>query len=104
MNIHHSILTAIAATILIAGCVKEDPAYKKGTEPGPDAGTTGYLTLNAAALHVILDTATEPHPDKASAHTAQPATRTGNTPVALDDYLLTLSDKNGAEIYDGTYA
>lgn len=108
MHIHHPILTAIAATVLLAaGCVKEDPSYKKGTEPSPEAGTTGYLTIDDAALRVILDTDTEVRPDKTSTartRAAQPATRVESDPEAVDGYLVTLSDSKGTTVFDGTYA
>ena len=48
MKTFTKILTAAAATALLAtGCVNEDPAYKNN-EPGtpPDPNAKGYLTLS----------------------------------------------------------
>lgn len=62
MKTFTKILTAAAATALLAtGCVNEDPAYKNN-EPGtpPDPNAKGYLTLADMSMRVVVDTDTEP--------------------------------------------
>ena len=61
MKTFTKILTAAAATALLAtGCVNEDPAYKNN-EPGtpPDPNAKGYLTLADMSMRVVVDTDTE---------------------------------------------
>ena len=58
MKTFTKILTAMAATALLAtGCVNEDPAYKNN-EPGtpPDPNAKGYLTLADMSMRVVVDT------------------------------------------------
>ena len=64
MKTFTKILTAAAATALLAtGCVNEDPAYKNN-EPGtpPDPNAKGYLTLADMSMRVVVDTDTETRP------------------------------------------
>ena len=78
MKTFTKILTAAAATALLAtGCVNEDPAYKNN-EPGtpPDPNAKGYLTLEDMSMRVVVDTDTETRPDDTSDETAKPQTRT----------------------------
>ena len=78
MKTFTKILTAAAATALLAtGCVNEDPAYKNN-EPGtpPDPNAKGYLTLADMSMRVVVDTDTETRPDDTSDETAKPQTRT----------------------------
>ena len=61
MKTFTKILTAMAATAVLAtGCVNEDPAYKNN-EPGtpPDPNAKGYLTLADMSMRVVVDTDTE---------------------------------------------
>lgn len=77
MKTFTKILTAMAATALLAtGCVNEDPAYKNN-EPGtpPDPNAKGYLTLADMSMRVVVDTDTETQPDDTSDETAKPTTR-----------------------------
>lgn len=74
MKTFTKILTAAAATALLAtGCVNEDPAYKNN-EPGtpPDPNAKGYLTLADMSMRVVVDTDTETRPDDTSDETAKP--------------------------------
>lgn len=78
MKTFTKILTAAAATALLAtSCVNEDPAYKNN-EPGtpPDPNAKGYLTLADMSMRVVVDTDTETRPDDTSDETAKPQTRT----------------------------
>ena len=64
MKTFTKILTAAAATALLAtGCVNEDPAYKNN-EPGtpPDPNAKGYLTLADMSMRVVVDTDPKPAP------------------------------------------
>ena len=73
MKTFTKILTAMAATALLAtGCVNEDPAYKNN-EPGtlPDPNAKGYLTLADMSMRVVVDTDTETQPDDTSDETAK---------------------------------
>ena len=72
MKTFTKILTAAAATALLAtGCVNEDPAYKNN-EPGtpPDPNAKGYLTLADMSMRVVVDTDTETRPDDTSDETS----------------------------------
>ena len=86
MKTFTKILTAAAATALLAtGCVNEDPAYKNN-EPGtpPDPNAKGYLTLADMSMRVVVDTDTETRPDDTSDETAKPQTRTDEAQPDVD--------------------
>ena len=68
MKTFTKILTAAAATALLAtGCVNEDPAYKNN-EPGtpPDPNAKGYLTLADMSMRCLLYTSPSPRDYAAS--------------------------------------
>ena len=70
------ILTAaITAILFAAGCVNEDPAYKK--EPGttPTTDGNGYLSMAGMTMRVIYDDQTETQPDDTAGETVKPKTR-----------------------------
>lgn len=97
MKTFTKILTAAAATALLAtGCVNEDPAYKNN-EPGtpPDPNAKGYLTLADMSMRVVVDTDTETRPDDTSDETAKPQTRTDEAQPDVDTFIIEIRDATG---------
>lgn len=105
MKTFTKILTAAAATALLAtGCVNEDPAYKNN-EPGtpPDPNAKGYLTLADMSMRVVVDTDTETRPDDTSDETAKPQTRTDEAQSDVDTFIIEIRDATGKLALQETY-
>ena len=105
MKTFTKILTAAAATALLAtGCVNEDPAYKNN-EPGtpPDPNAKGYLTLADMSMRVVVDTDTETRPDDTSDETAKPQTRTDEAQPDVDTFIIEIRDATGKLVLQETY-
>lgn len=105
MKTFTKILTAMAATALLAtGCVNEDPAYKNN-EPGtpPDPNAKGYLTLADMSMRVVVDTDTETQPDDTSDETAKPTTRAEEAQPDVDAYIVEIRDASGKQVLKETY-
>ena len=105
MKTFTKILTAAAATALLAtGCVNEDPAYKNN-EPGtpPDPNAKGYLTLADMSMRVVVDTDTETRPDDTSDETAKPQTRTDEAQPDVDTFIIEIRDATGKLALQETY-
>ena len=113
-NFHKIGWGALAAAMLAAGCVNEDPVYIEPTVP--ETTETGYLTMSAIGLYVVADSETdqetEQHPT-AALHTradgAQTDTNTGITrgseALQEDEYRVTIRSRDAAEpVFYGTYA
>lgn len=104
MKTFTKILTAMAATALLAtGCVNEDPAYKNN-EPGtpPDPNAKGYLTLADMSMRVVVDTDTETQP------TTRPTKRQAHDPCGrgaadVDAYIVEIRDASGKQVLKETY-
>ncbi len=99
------ILTAaIAAILFAAGCVNEEPAYKKepGTTPASDG--TGYLSMAGMTMRVICDDRTDTQPDDTSGETVKPQTRAGEAQPDVDTFIVEIFDAKGASVYKDTYA
>ena len=105
MKTFTKILTAAAATALLAtSCVNEDPAYKNN-EPGtpPDPNAKGYLTLADMSMRVVVDTDTETRPDDTSDETAKPQTRTDEAQPDVDTFIIEIRDATGKLALQETY-
>ena len=99
------ILTAaITAILFAAGCVNEDPAYKKdpGTTPATDGN--GYLSMTGMNMRVIYDDQTETQPDDTSGETIKPRTRAEEAQPDVDRFIVEIIDAEGASVYKDTYA
>ena len=99
------ILTAaITAILFAAGCVNEDPAYKK--EPGttPTTDGNGYLSMAGMTMRVIYDDQTETQPDDTAGETVKPKTRAEETQPDVDQFIVEITDAEGTPVYKDTYA
>lgn len=99
------ILTAaITAILFAAGCVNEDPAYKK--EPGttPTTDGNGYLSMAGMTMRVIYDDQTETQPDDTAGETVKPKTRAEEAQPDVDQFIVEITDAEGASVYKDTYA
>ncbi len=104
MKIFTKILTAFAATALLAaGCVNEDPAYKKnGPETPPDPNAKGYLALADMSMHVVVDTETDP--DDTSGETTKPTTtRANETQPDVNGYIVEILDASKKSVLKEKY-
>ncbi|MEG1865066.1 MAG: DUF4493 domain-containing protein [Alistipes sp.] len=101
MKTFNQIFTLIAAVLLATGCVNEDPAYKKGTEPVDPTETRGFLALNGLTMRVVYDTQTETDGDDTSGETERPLTRAEpNT----DNFVVEIFDAHEVSVLKMTYA
>ncbi len=99
MKTFTKILSALTlAALFAAGCVNEDPAYKKGQEPVDPDGAQGYLALGGMSVRVIYDSETEVRPDDTG-------TRGGavRTQPATDDFIVTIVDASGKSVLEESY-
>lgn len=99
------ILTAaITAILFAAGCVNEDPAYKK--EPGttPTTDGNGYLSMAGMTMRVIYDDQTETQPDDTAGETVKPKTRAEEAQPDVDQFIVEITDAKGTPVYKDTYA
>lgn len=99
------ILTAaITAILFAAGCVNEDPAYKK--EPGttPTTDGNGYLSMAGMTMRVIYDDQTETQPDDTADETVKPKTRAEEAQPDVDQFIVEITDAEGTPVYKDTYA
>ena len=104
MKTFTKILTAFAATALLAaGCVNEDPAYKKnGPETPPDPNAKGYLALADMSMHVVVDTETDP--DDTSGETTKPTTtRANETQPDVNGYIVEILDASKKSVLKEKY-
>ena len=107
-NMTGLLLTLTFGTLLLTGCVNEEPPYKK-TDNGTSAtGTTGYLNGEAMYLNVIADTETDSRPEDTEDETQNPpaeATATTRATVATDDYRVRIVRADGTDTpFEGSYA
>lgn len=95
-------LLALVATVA-AGCVKEEPNYKKGGEQTDP--TTGYLALGNLDLNVVADTDQNNDRHLSSTRAANPNFTAGDEAAKTDDYYVEiLPVEGGAAAYAGTFA
>lgn len=107
-NMTGLLLTLTFGTLLLTGCVNEEPPYKK-TDNGTSAtGTTGYLNGEAMYLNVIADTETDSRPEDTEDETQNPpaeASATTRATVATDDYRVRIVRADGTDTpFEGSYA
>lgn len=101
------LLTLTFGTLLLTGCVNEEPPYKK-TDNGTSAtGTTGYLN-GEVGLRVIADSQTDMQPDDTEDETQKlpsNASATTRTTDATDDYRVKIVRADGTDTpFEGSYA
>lgn len=94
-----------AAALFAAGCVNEDPAYKK-EKPVEPAENIGYLAFAEMDLNVVYDGQTDTRPDDTGDQTQRPtaksATRAETRP-APDDFIVEIFDATDASVLLKTY-
>lgn len=87
-----------AAALLLAGCVNEEPNYKKnpGGQTPPDA--TGFLSTSGMNMRVLYDTETES--DDAKGDAARLAMRSNPTP---EEVVVEIVDATNTVLHKKTY-
>ncbi|WP_418992749.1 DUF4493 domain-containing protein [Alistipes sp.] len=96
-------LAAMTAIALFAGCVNEEPPYKKNTEPEEPVGqATGFLT-GAMDLRVIFDAQTDTRPDDTEDETQRPTAKSTRTAPDTDGYTVEIFDAEDVSVYQSTY-
>ena len=96
-------LAAMTAIALFAGCVNEEPPYKKNTEPEEPIGqATGFLT-GAMDLRVIFDAQTDTRPDDTEDETQRPTIAATRTAPDTDGYTVEIFDAEDVSVYQSTY-
>lgn len=104
MKTFNKILTVVAATaMLAAGCVNEDPAYKKndpGTTP-PDPDAKGYLALSDMSMRIVVETETQP--DDTSGETQKPQSRAAEAQPDVDGFIVTFTNAAGEVVLEKSY-
>lgn len=102
------LLTLTFGTLLLTGCVNEEPPYKKTGSGTSATGTTGYLNGEAMYLNVIADTETDSRPEDTEDETQNPpaeASATTRTTDATDDYRVKIVRADGTDTpFEGSYA
>ncbi|WP_162612011.1 DUF4493 domain-containing protein [Alistipes sp. An66] len=101
------LLTLTFGTLLLTGCVNEEPPYKKTGSGTSATGTTGYLN-GEVGLRVIADSQTDMQPDDTEDETQNPpaeASATTRATVATDDYRVRIVRADGTDTpFEGSYA
>ena len=107
-NMTGLLLTLTFGTLLLTGCVNEEPPYKKTGSGTSATGTTGYLNGEAMYLNVIADTETDSRPEDTEDETQNPpaeASATTRATVATDDYRVRIVRADGTDTpFEGSYA
>lgn len=95
--------TAMAAALLFAGCVSEEPPYAKdGPATGPSG--TGFLSLDDITLRVISDLETEVQNDNVSSAPVSAAIPAADTAPDTDAFLVEIFDQAGVSALKTTFA
>lgn len=106
-NMTGLLLTLTFGTLLLTGCVNEEPPYKKTGSGTSATGTTGYLN-GEVGLRVIADSQTDMQPDDTEDETQNPpaeASATTRATVATDDYRVRIVRADGTDTpFEGSYA
>ena len=99
------ILTAaITAILFAAGCVNEEPPYKKDPETTPAPDGTGYLSMAGMTMRVIYDDQTDTQPDDTAGASVKPLTRADEAQPDVDEFIVEIIDAEGTSFFNGTYA
>lgn len=94
--------TAMAAALLLAGCVSEEPPYAKdGPATGPSE--TGFLSLDDITLRVITDLETEVQKDKVSSAPVSAAIPAADTAPDTGAFLVEIFDQAGVSALKTTF-
>lgn len=90
------------AAVLAAGCVKEEPNYKKGGVQTDE--TIGYLALGNLDLNVVVDADQNTDKNLSSTRAANPNFTAGDEAGKTDDYYVEiLPVDGGAAAYAGLF-
>lgn len=106
-NMTGLLLTLTFGTLLLTGCVNEEPPYKKTGSGTSATGTTGYLN-GEVGLRVVTDSQTDMQPDDTEDETQKlpsNASATTRTTDATDDYRVKIVRADGTDTpFEGSYA
>ena len=101
------LLTLTFGTLLLTGCVNEEPPYKKTGSGTSATGTTGYLN-GEVGLRVVTDSQTDMQPDDTEDETQKlpsNASATTRATDATDDYRVKIVRADGTDTpFEGSYA
>lgn len=102
MKTFSSLFTVLStAALLLAGCVNEEPNYKKNPGSGEKpSDATGFLIVGDMNMRVVYDSQTETDSDDAKGEATFSAPRV--TP-AVDDFIVEIVDDTGATVERKTY-
>lgn len=105
MKTFNTIFAVIAATLLFAGCVNEEPNYNKDNGPdGPQNTGTGYLQLRDMSLNVIFDDKTETHPDDTENETQRPDSRSITRATQdIDTFIVEIFNAENTSVLKKSY-
>ena len=106
-NMTGLLLTLTFGTLLLTGCVNEEPPYKKTGSGTSATGTTGYLN-GEVGLRVVTDSQTDMQPDDTEDETQKlpsNASATTRATNATDDYRVKIVRADGTDTpFEGSYA
>ena len=106
-NMTGLLLTLTFGTLLLTGCVNEEPPYKKTGSGTSATGTTGYLN-GEVGLRVVTDSQTDMQPDDTEDETQKlpsNASATTRATDATDDYRVKIVRADGTDTpFEGSYA
>lgn len=98
-----TLLLLAAAAFFAAGCVNEDPAYKKEKPVEPTADN-GFLALAGMEMRVIVDDKTDTQPDDTDGETQRPSSTNATRAVPdVDGFMVELFDATDASVLKKTY-
>lgn len=89
-----------AAALLLAGCVNEEPNYKKNPGGVTPSDATGFLTTEGTDMRVVYDTQTETGTDNAEGGANRFATRSN---PAAEDVIVEIVDASNTTVGKKTY-
>lgn len=96
-------MLAVAAFVA-AGCVNEEPPYKKEPKPTP-GDATGFLSVSGLSMRVVYDE-TDVRPDDTSDQTQSPQAVSGTRAEQpdVDGFIVEILDADDAQVLKKTYA
>lgn len=101
MKIFTSLFTVLpVAALLLAGCVNEEPNYRKTPGGGTPSDAKGFLSTEGMDMRVVYDTETETGTDDARGDARRLATRSNPTP---EEIIVEILDAGNTTVDKKTY-
>ncbi len=88
------------AALLLAGCVNEEPNYRKNPGGETPSDAKGWLSTEGTTMRVVYDTETETGSDNAEGDAYRSATRSN---PAAEEVIVEIIDASGTSIDKKTY-